>query len=377
MTPNLIAYFQGQRGRMVEMIQRLVEMESPSDDKPSVDRLVNFLAKEYRSIGAKAKIHPVQNFGNHLQVEMGAGKPQVLVLGHTDTVWPKGTLKTFPFGVKGRVAVGPGIFDMKASLVTLCFALKAIRDLNLRTPRRIVALLDSDEEVGSHSSRDLILSLARESAHVFVLEPSISPHGGLKTERKGVGVFRLKVFGVAAHAGVAHEAGQSAVLELAHQILKLQAMNNRKKGTTVNVGVVSGGTRSNVVPAYAEAEIDVRIQSKAEGESLMKKIHRLKPVNPSTRLEVSGGINRPPLERTPQIAALFRRAALLGSELGMNIQEGATGGGSDGNFTAALGVPTLDGLGVVGDNAHAKNEFIRLDKLPERTALLTRLLTME
>lgn len=374
---DFIQYFKAQQNEIVALIGRLVRMESPSDNKEAVDRLVDFLWREFRSQGVTARTHRAREWGNHLQVEYGKGRRQVLVLGHTDTVWPLGTIERFPFKVEGRVARGPGIFDMKASLAAFYFALKAIRDLKLETPRRIVALFDSDEEVGSHSSRHLIDAQAKKSDHVFVLEPSISPHGGLKTARKGVGVFHLKVHGVAAHAGVAHESGVNAVEEMSRQVLKLQAMTDPEKGTLVNVGVIQGGTRSNVVPALAEAEIDVRIKTAREGERLKKKIYGLKPVNRKARLEISGGINRPPLERTPRIAALFQRAAAIGRELGIPLTEGSTGGGSDGNFTAALGIPTLDGLGMVGDGAHAVDEFIALDRLPERIALLTRLLMMD
>jgi glutamate carboxypeptidase len=374
---NLIEYFKKQRGELVGMIGELVEMESPSDDKAAIDQLVEWLSKEFRSIGVTSKVHPIRKFGNHLRLSAGRGRRQVFVLGHTDTVWPNGTLERLPYKIEGNRARGPGIFDMKASIAVFYFALKAIRDLRLETPRRIVALFDSDEEVGSHSSRNLILSEARKSDHVFVLEPSISPHGGLKTSRKGVGVFQLRVRGVAAHAGIAHEAGVNAIEELSRQVLRLQAMTNRRLGTTVNVGLISGGTRSNVVPAEAETEIDVRVKTAREGERITRRIYGLTPFNPGARLEVSGGINRPPLERTAGIAALFKRAETIGRELGIKLSEGATGGGSDGNFTAALGVPTLDGLGVIGDGAHSVDEYILLDRLPERVALLTRLLTME
>lgn len=374
---DLVKYFRDQQDKIVGLIRDLVEMESPSNNKEAIDRLVDHLSRKFRSIGVVSRIYRVKSFGNHLRVQAGSGKRQVFVLGHTDTVWPMGTLERIPFRIQDKIACGPGIFDMKASLAALFFALKAIRDLHLRTSRRIVALFDSDEEVGSHSSRKLILSEARKSDHVFVLEPSISPHGGLKTSRKGVGVFRVKVHGMAAHAGIAHEAGVNAIEELSRQVVRLQAMTNIKKGTTVNVGIISGGTRSNVVPALAEVEVDVRVRTAAEGKGIAKTIYSLKPFDRRTRIEVSGGINRPPLERTPRIAALFKRAQTIGRELGIRLSEGSTGGGSDGNFTAALGIPTLDGLGMVGDNAHAVNEFIVLDKLPERIALLTRLLTME
>jgi glutamate carboxypeptidase len=374
---DLLRHFKNQQSDLVAMIRRLVEMESPSDNKAAIDRLVDFLAREFRSIGVNAEIHTVKEFGNHLQLEAGSGNGQVFVLGHTDTVWPMETLRTIPFRIEGKIARGPGILDMKASLAAFYFALKAIRDLKLKTPRRIVALFDSDEEVGSHSSRRFILAEAKKSDHVFVLEPSISPHGGLKTSRKGVGVFRMKVRGVASHAGIAYEAGVNAIEEISRQVLKLQAMTNVKKGTTVNVGVICGGTRSNVVPAEAEIEIDVRIETAREGERITKAIHGLRPTHKKARLEISGSVNRPPLERTPQIAALFKCAQIVGRELGIRLSEGSSGGGSDGNFTAALGVPTLDGLGMVGAAAHAADEFIRVDKLVERVALLTRLLTMD
>jgi glutamate carboxypeptidase len=374
---ELIRYFQERQDDLVGMIGRIVCMESPSDNKAAVDRLVKYLAGEFERLGACVRVHPASGFGNHLQLEFGTGRKQVLVLGHTDTVWPLGTLERFPFKVTRKIARGPGIFDMKASLATFFYAMKAIRDLKMRPPRQIVALFDSDEEVGSHSSRKLIQLLAKKSDHVFVLEPSITPHGGLKTSRKGVGVFRLRVHGAAAHAGVAHEAGVNAIEELSRQVLMLQAMTDIRKGTTINVGVISGGTRSNVVPAHAEVEIDVRIKTAREGERITRKILGLKAVNRKARLEISGGINRPPLERTPQIAALFERAKAIGQEFGLDLYEGSTGGGSDGNFTAALGIPTLDGLGVLGDGAHAVGEYIELGSLPQRTALLTRLLTMD
>ncbi len=374
---DLVDYFRKQQGQIVEMIRELVEMESPSDDKAAIDLFVDHLSTQFRSVEVASRVVHANGFGNHLRVVAGRGRRQVFVLGHTDTVWPKGTLQRIPFRIEGNRARGPGIFDMKASLAAFFFALKAIRDLSLETPRRIVALFDSDEEVGSHSSRNLILSEAKKSDHVFVLEPSISPHGGLKTARKGVGVFHLKVHGVAAHAGIAHEAGVNAIEELSRQVVRLQAMTHRRKGTTVNVGLINGGTRSNVVPAQAEIEIDVRVKTSQEGHRITKRICGLRPFNRWARLEISGGINRPPLERTPEIAALFRRARTIGRELGLHLMEGSTGGGSDGNFTAALGVPTLDGLGMIGDGAHSVDEYIVLDRLPERVALLTRLLTME
>jgi glutamate carboxypeptidase len=299
------------------------------------------------------------------------------VLGHFDTVWPRGTLERIPFLAErtsafGR-AFGPGIFDMKAGLALLWGALLRLKSSPRPAPRPIWVVFTSDEEIGSPTSRGLIESLARECAYVLVLEPPLSD-GSLKTARKGVGRFHLEVEGRAAHAGVAPQDGRSAIVELAHQVLGLQDWQDVAAGTTLNVGVIQGGTTPNVVPARASAEIDVRVASLAEADRITRALLSLEPVARDVHVAVSGGFIRPPMERSPAIAALFEQARRIGRELGLELTEGSTGGGSDGNFTAALGIPTLDGLGACGGGAHADDEHILIDSLPERADLLAALL---
>ena len=295
------------------------------------------------------------------------------MLGHFDTVWPIGTLARMPVREeKGRL-FGPGVFDMKASLVMMNQVLEAFQALGLKMPRPLIVLYTSDEEVGSPGSRPLIEALAGQCEYVLVLEPPLAD-GSLKTARKGVGRFTIEIEGKAAHAGVAPESGASAIVELAHQILRIQALNGASVGTTVNVGVIQGGTTANVVPARAVAEVDVRVSTQADAATIERELRVLKPVTPGTRIKVEGRFSRPPMERTAAIASLFARAREIGLELGQKLTEGSTGGGSDGNFTAALGVPTLDGLGALGDGAHAESEHIVIESMPPRAALLAALL---
>ncbi len=328
-----------------------------------------------RSLGISVEVFPKGQGGDHLLARFPgpAGRRPALVLGHYDTVWPMGTLKRLPFRVDGDRAFGPGIYDMKAGLAILLYVLEKVVSLTT-IPRPIWALITSDEEIGSPTSRRLIEEAARQCAYVLVLEPPLAD-GGLKTARKGVGRFQIAIEGKAAHAGVAPEHGRSAIVELAHQILRIQDLQDPAAGTTLNVGVIRGGTTPNVVPATASAEIDARVASQAEADRITRAIHSLIPVTPGIdMILVSGGFNRPPMERSPAIAALFEQARRIGRELGLELSEGSTGGGSDGNFTAALGVPTLDGLGVRGGGAHADDEHILIDSLPERAALLAALL---
>jgi len=316
-------------------------------------------------------------FGNHLQASFKAsddGRPAILLLGHMDTVWDLGTLRSMPSRVADGRVWGPGVLDMKAGIVQMIFALRALRDTHGHLPGNVDVLIVTDEEVGSGSSRPVTESLARKSDVVFVLEPSQGLAGALKTARKGVGDYTVKVSGKASHAGVDFRAGASAITELAYQIGVIEKFTNLKRGLTVNPGVISGGTRSNVVAAAAEVEVDVRIQTLADGTLVEKKFRSLKPHNRRCTLEVSGGINRPPLERSPQIAAWFGVARKLAQEMGWKLQEASTGGGSDGNFTAALGIPTLDGLGGVGEGPHAANESVLIHELPRRSALLAGLI---
>jgi len=364
--------------RMVASLAALVARESPSTDKASLDQLAAILADVWRDLGASVEVIENPERGNHVRVVVGgslqteATQPG-LILGHFDTVWPVGTTARRPMTVAGGRAMGPGTFDMKAGLVIAEYAVRAIRELGLTLPRPIELLLNSDEEIGSGTSRALIEEAASRAAYVLVLEPAV-PGGALKTARKGVGDFRVEVVGRASHAGAAHDEGVNAIEELAHQILRLQQMTDYAVGTTVNVGVVGGGTRPNVVAAGAWAEVDVRAWTRDEAERISAAIRGLQPVNPDTVIHVSGGFDRYPMERTPGTVALFETARRLGQEMGLELTEKASGGASDGNFTAALGVPTLDGLGAVGDGPHAEHEYVEVASLPERAALLASLL---
>ncbi len=364
--------------RMVASLAALVARESPSTDKASLDQLAAILADVWRDLGAGVEVIENPERGNHVRVVVGgslqteATQPG-LILGHFDTVWPVGTTARRPMTVAGGRAMGPGTFDMKAGLVIAEYAVRAIRELGLTLPRPIELLLNSDEEIGSGTSRALIEEAASRAAYVLVLEPAV-PGGALKTARKGVGDFRVEVVGRASHAGAAHDEGVNAIEELAHQILRLQQMTDYTVGTTVNVGVVGGGTRPNVVAAGAWAEVDVRAWTRDEAERISAAIRGLQPVNPDTVIHVSGGFDRYPMERTPGTVALFETARRLGQEMGLELTERASGGASDGNFTAALGVPTLDGLGAVGDGPHAEHEYVEVASLPERAALLASLL---
>jgi glutamate carboxypeptidase len=353
----------------------MVRLESPSSDKPALDALGTVLADHLRELGGSVEIIPNACGGDHVLARFAgpAGPRPALVLGHFDTVWPKGTIDRMPFRVQDGRAFGPGVYDMKASLALFWWAMSTLRESRPFLPRPIWFFLNSDEEIGSETSRALIEELARQCAYVLVLEPA-NADGGLKTSRKGIGRFRLEIEGRAAHAGVAPELGRSAIVELAHQILKLEQAQNPALGTTVNVGVIQGGTTANVIPAAARAEIDVRIVLAAEAARFEAALRSLKPVNAEIRLKTSGGWTRPPMERTHAIASLFDQARQVGRGLGLELTEGPSGGGSDGNFAAALGVPTLDGLGARGGGAHADDEHVVIDSLRERAMLLALLL---
>jgi len=361
--------------QLLSDLKALVEIESPSSDKSAVDHLAEFLAARLEHLGAYAQIHQIKNFGNHVQADFAGiseSKP-VLLLGHIDTVWELGTLKQMPFRVADGRAWGPGVLDMKGGVAIAIHALALLREQKVPHPP-LRMLLVSDEEVGSHSSRQITERLALESQAVLVLEPGQGLDGAVKTARKGVGVYQLKVTGVAAHAGVDPGEGASAIHELAHQIETLTTFVDYSRGLTVNAGLIGGGTRSNVVAAEAWAEVDVRVKSTADGKLIDEKMRSLRARDGRCKVAVSGGINRPPMERTDKVLALYRRAAQVGQSLGFRVDEESTGGGSDGNFTAALGVPTLDGLGAVGEGAHAVHESILLDQIAPRVALLAGLI---
>jgi glutamate carboxypeptidase len=371
----LLDHLETQKSAMLDELAILVGHESPSRDKAALDGLSQKIARRFRARGNAVEIVENPAGGDHVRVRFEGSRAEkpALVLTHFDTVWPLGTLERLPFRIDGGRGFGPGVFDMKASLVILGFAIEAIRSLALPLPRPVVALLTSDEEIGSPTSRRLIEDQAIGSAYVLVLEPPL-PGGRLKTSRKGVGQFTVTIEGRAAHAGVAPEQGVSAILELAHQILQLHGLNRPAEGSTVNVGVVQGGTSPNVVAAQATARVDVRITSLQEARRIEEAMRGLRAVLPGARVAVAGQFNRPPMERTPQVASLFEEARTIGRSLGIELEEGSTGGASDGNFTAALGVPTLDGLGAEGGGAHAEDEHILIQSLPERAALLASLL---
>lgn len=373
----ILRHVKGYQAEILELIGRFVECESPSDDRAAVDRFVDLVCDTLAPV-ARLKTVPGGHFGRHLVAEMklpGRRKSgQILALGHSDTVWPLGTLRSMPFrNYRGRVC-GPGVLDMKAGITFFIFAARTLRELDLPVPSRVLLQLNSDEEVGSGSSRGLTEENAKRSHTVLVLEPGTGLEGKLKTARKGVGAFTVTVRGKASHAGVDFQAGASAVLELARQINVIAGFTELDRGITVNAGVIAGGTRSNVVAAEAHAEVDIRVARLRDAAVLEREFRALRPVDRRCTIAVSGGLNRPPLERSAGVQRLFRTARKLALELGIDLEESSTGGGSDGNFSAALGVPTLDGVGAVGEGAHAAHESILINRIADRTALLAKLL---
>src|SRR5580700_9488119 len=364
---------------MVRLLGNFVRCESPSHSKPAVDRLGALVAREWRKRGANVRIIRNPSRGNHVlaDVWLGEGRAprrQVMVLGHMDTVYPLGTLAKMPFRISGSRAGGPGTFDMKGGLVLALFAVDALKATGIKPKKRVVFLGTSDEEIGSESSRRAIEREARRSDAVLVLEPSFGAEGRLKTARKGVGGAEIVVTGRSAHAGVDPEKGVNAVHELALQIQRIIKLNDPRRGITVQATVVAGGTVSNVIPASAHAQLDIRFSRMADAAALKRKLRQIRPILKGARVEVRGERFRPPLERTAATRALFRHAQSLMRDLGLRLGEAATGGGSDGNLTAALGVPTLDGLGAVGDSPHSPREHVVIRALPERAALIAGLL---
>jgi len=369
---HLLEFLRGHRDDMVAELRSFVEHESPSTDKAQLDGFADLLARRAEQLtGGRARVIGQEAAGGHVHVEVGEGDRPILLLGHYDTVWPVGTLDRMPFRLKDGVARGPGALDMKAGLVQALWALHALREEGRAIPA-LVLLVNSDEELGSPTSRALIEAEARRAAVALVLEPSQA--GALKTARKGVGMFNLEVIGRAAHAGADPLAGISAIEELARLLLALRAQTDGGNGTTINIGVIRGGTRANVVAAQASAEVDLRVVTNAEAERATAAILGLRPQHPGAVLRVTGGLNRPPMERTAQTAELFEHARRLAAEIGFPLDEAMTGGGSDGNFAAAVGAPVLDGLGAVGGGAHALTEHVRVEHMAPRAALLARLI---
>ncbi|MBK7995250.1 MAG: M20 family metallopeptidase [Blastocatellia bacterium] len=373
---NLIEFFLSRQLETIQLIRNLVESETPSGDVVRIAGMVEHLAALLRELDAKIEIFATSNgsslYARFAEGEVESDKP-LLIVGHCDTVWPLGTIAKRPFKMEDGKIYGPGVFDMKSGLVIMLEALRAIKELDLKTRRPIEVFLSCDEEQGSPSTRQLIEDIAQSAYAALVLEPCL-PGGKLKTSRKGIAQYQLIARGCSAHAGVAPEKGISAVEELAQQIIKLHSLTNHTEGISVNVGVIQGGTLSNVVAAEARAEIDIRFWTNQQQQKLSTALENLKPVLNGAEIELIGKVNRPPLERSERIAELFKHAQKLSLELGFELQEGKTGGGSDGNFIAALGVPVLDGLGPDGDGAHADYEHVLIGNLAPRAALITRLL---
>lgn len=373
----LLAGARRKQPALIELTRRLVCAESPSDDKAAVDACAALVAEHVRTLGGRVKLHRQKGFGDVLEARFGSraavrsGVGRTLLLGHLDTVWPLGTLKTMPWQERGGRLCGPGVLDMKAGVAMALTAIELLMEAQL-LDREIVLLLNSDEEVGSPVSRPITEKLAQECAAVYVLEPA----QGLacKTARKGTGNWRVDVRGVAAHAGVDFEKGASALRELARAIETISSWTDLKRGVTVSVGVAAGGTKSNVIPAEAWALVDARIARAADGPRLERKFAALKTADKRCSITVTGGINRPPMERRRGTVALYTQARALAADLGLALEEAATGGASDGNFTAALGIATLDGMGAVGEGAHAAHESIAVEHLAPRTALLAGML---
>jgi glutamate carboxypeptidase len=353
-------------------IETLVRLESPSTDKAAVDRCGNALSALLENAGATVTRVAQVSRGDHLVAEFAGGPARVLVLGHFDTVWDVGQIERMPFTEKDGRLYGPGIFDMKSSIAVALLAMRALAELQMQAPR-VTMLWTTDEEVGSVTSRGLIEQHASRNHAVLVVEPSL-PGGSAKTRRKGCGEFTLTVHGISAHAGIDPRKGASAIHELARQIVALEAFTDLDRGISLNAGTIAGGTRPNVVAEQASATVDVRVPTKADGVRIEAALRALGPTDPRTRLEIEGGFDRPPFERTDAVIRLYEQARDVAATLGRSLGEGGTGGGSDGNFTGALGVPTLDGLGPEGDGAHALHEHVILSDLPWRAAFMAALL---
>jgi glutamate carboxypeptidase len=354
---------------MLVLLQRLVEAESPTHNKAAVDRVGTLITEECYRLGARVKVHSQSAVGNHLEARWGKGSRGILLLAHMDTVFPLGTLENMPFITRDKRTFGPGVSDMKGGIVVGLTAMDALLESGQMPPRPITALFTSDEETGSTSSRLLIENLAKNACLVLVLEPGLQDLS-LKTSRKGVGEFKVRVRGKAAHAGGNHENGRNAIEEMAHQVLAIQKLTDYSRDTTLNVGVIHGGIASNVVPAEAYIEIDLRVMQPGEAKRIMDALYSLKPVLEGTSIEVTGDLNRPPMPFDDAMQLTFSKARTLAAKVGMKLKGSGTGGASDANFIARLGVPVLDGLGPAGGEYHSEREFIYTASLLERLKLL-------
>ena len=370
---DLLTWCRDEERWLRDTIETLVRLESPSTDKAAVDRCGREIAARLEAIGGRVERFAQAERGDHLRAEFGSGRRQVMLLGHFDTVWPLGQLERMPLREDDGRLHGPGIFDMKSGLSIGMLAVRAVLMHRPTTAPRIVMIWNTDEEIGSATSRPIIEAEARKSDAVLVLEPSL-PGGAAKTSRKGCGDFRLTVHGISAHAGIDPGKGASAIHELALQIAEITQLQDLSRGISVNVGVISGGSRTNVVAERAEASVDVRVPTMADAAQVELAFRALKPRLSGTQLEIHGGVERPPLERSAHVVRLYEQARAVAATLGRELGEGGTGGGSDGNFTAALGVPTLDGLGPRGDGAHALHEHVEVEDLTWRAAFIGALL---
>jgi glutamate carboxypeptidase len=372
----LLTWARKNQPSLIRFIRTLVECESPTDSPEAVSRCAELLADSLRDI-ADGRTVPGKGVGRTYVCEFRLpGKKtrgRILALGHSDTVWPMGTLRTMKFRQREGRLWGPGVLDMKTGLAIFAFAMRGLRELNIPVAHEVQLLVNPDEEIGSPVSRATTEAFAKGCRAVLVLEPGTGLEGKAKTARKGIGNYRVVVRGVAAHSGVDFEKGASAVVELARQLERISEFTDLKRGITVNPGLISGGTRSNVIAAQAETHVDIRVPRAQDAIALDKKFRALRPFDKRCSLEVTGGLNRPPMERSKGTSELFRLAQGFATELGVTLEESSTGGGSDGNFTAAFGVPTLDGIGAVGEGAHASRECVLVDRLADRVALLAKL----
>lgn len=372
----LLAHVRGMRDEFVSFLSRLANFESPTDHPESQAPVQHLLGSTLEDLGYDVRIIPGRGTGGHLYARPARPErkaPMQMLVGHTDTVWPVGTLEEMPVEIVDGRLHGPGTLDMKGGLTQIVFAIKALRELGLEPAATPVVFFNSDEEVGSPDSKRYVRRLARRACRAFVLEPSLGVDARIKTARKGIGRFEVTIRGRASHAGLDPEAGASAIIELSHVIQKLHALNDPERGTTVNVGVIDGGIRPNVVAARARASVDVRVRTMEDARILERAVAEIRPVTPGVELEITGGVAVPPLERTPRNRALWAAARSVGQDLGFDLEEGMAGGGSDGNTTSQF-TATLDGLGCVGDGAHAVHEHIEIDRSVDRCALLAELL---
>ena len=374
---EFLDYAENNAGDILGTLKTMVELESFTADKQGTDALSDYLTQRLRELGAETRVIQQDQVGNHVVADIEGGEGRIMLLCHMDTVWPKGTIENRPFTVKEGLAYGPGILDMKAGIAIALHALETLRTHGMQPKHKIKIVLNSDEETGSTSSRQLIEEEARKSDQVFCLEPGAGKKGALKTGRKGVGMFQVKVTGKAAHAGNEPEKGISAIEEMAHQILRLHSLTDFSRGTTVNVGVLQGGAVRNQVAAFAEALVDLRVTTTAEAVRVEREILNASPVLNDALVEVTGSLNRPPMERTESTAMMLNWVKEFADPLGIHLEETQVGGGSDAQFVAALGIPVLDGMGGVGEGPHADHENIVVSELPRRVALLASIMAQQ